>query len=129
MPWTRSDGTRSRPPQEAHRLRKSNPQLLEGTRYLWLKNPAQLTPPERQRLGYLEGLNLQISRAYLLKQQLRHLWEKRTRPEATAFLGHWVSMAMESQLRPMHEFASLRRGHRDGVRVLRFPLTAALQSQ
>jgi hypothetical protein len=41
--------------------------------------------PMRQRLSYLEGLNLQISRAYLLKEQLRHLWEQPTRPEAAAW--------------------------------------------
>ncbi|MDH7560018.1 MAG: transposase, partial [bacterium] len=34
---------------------------------------------------------------------------------AAAFLQHWISMAMESQLRPMQEFASLVRRHRDGV--------------
>jgi transposase len=60
-------------------------------------------------------LNLRISRAYLLKEQFRHLWQQRSRHDAAAFLEHCITMAMESQLRPLHEFASLLSRHREGV--------------
>ena len=35
--------------------RKSNPNLLKRTRYLWLKNPQNLKPEEKQRLGLLRN--------------------------------------------------------------------------
>lgn len=54
--------------EEVERLRKSNPTLLKNTRYIWLKNPWNLTEREKKRLGYLEKLNLRIHRAYLLRQ-------------------------------------------------------------
>jgi len=39
-----------------------------GTRYLWLKNPENLTDKQRTRLSTLERLNLKINRTYLLKE-------------------------------------------------------------
>ena len=53
--------------QEACELKKTNPELLKRTRYLWLKNVENLTDKDRTRLGHLEGLNLRSSRARLLK--------------------------------------------------------------
>ena len=53
---------------EAKELSKTHPDLLAGTRYLWLKNPSNLTPRQQQRLSYLERMNLKINRAYLSRK-------------------------------------------------------------
>ena len=42
--------------EEYHDNKKSNPGLLKRTRYLWLKNPENLKPAEKQRLGSLEKM-------------------------------------------------------------------------
>lgn len=57
--------------EEAHGLRKADPELLRRSRYRWLKNPENLTEKQRSRLGSLEGLNLRYNRAYLFKDSLR----------------------------------------------------------
>lgn len=53
---------------EARRLKTSDPKLLAGTRYIWLKNAANLTDGQRLRLAELENHDgLKVLRAYQLK--------------------------------------------------------------
>ncbi|MFH2000441.1 MAG: transposase, partial [Planctomycetota bacterium] len=42
---------------EALELKKDNPELLKRSRYIWLKNPENLTDKQRSRLGHLEKMN------------------------------------------------------------------------
>ena len=72
--------------EEYNDKKKSNTGLLKRTRYLWLKNPENLKPAEKQRLSELEKLNLKVSRAYLLKESLRELWENKNKNQANRFL-------------------------------------------
>lgn len=45
---------------EARELAKTHPDLLKRTRYIWLKNPENLTDKQRSRLGYLDRRQLEI---------------------------------------------------------------------
>ena len=101
--------------QEAENLRKTNPDLLKGTRYIWLKNPWNLTDKQRQRFSYLETLNLKINRAYLLKESFRDLWSHTSRTDAKKFLDQWFWWATHSRLEPMRKFAWLVRNHEEGI--------------
>lgn len=99
---------------EARELRKTNPDLLKRTRYLWLKNPERLTDPQRARLGYLEKLNLRCHRAYLLKEAFREFFEYQHKGWARRFLSQWFWWATHSRLKPMRDFAwTLRRHEQD----------------
>jgi transposase len=101
--------------EEVRRLKKEHPSLLAGTKYLWLKNPWNLTPKQRQRLGHLERLNLRIHRAWLLKEAFREFWEYRGRGWARRFLKKWFWWATHSRLAPMRDFAWMLRRHEDGL--------------
>jgi transposase len=101
--------------EEAARLRETNPELLSGTKYIWLKNPWNLTDKQSRRLGFLEQLNLKINRAYLLKEAFRDLWSQPSRPLAESFLKRWFWWATHSRLKPLRDFAWLLRRHIDGV--------------
>jgi transposase len=48
--------------------------LIAETRYIWLKNPWNLTDKQQVRLTELEHLHLKINRAYLLKEAFRGFW-------------------------------------------------------
>lgn len=74
--------------EEAASLKQSDPELLKRTRYIWLKNPWNLTDKQKQRLSYLEKLNLRINRAYLLKENFRELWLCSNRRGQRLFLGN-----------------------------------------
>jgi len=100
---------------EARALRATEPELLSGTRYIWLKNPWNLTPKQRRRLRHLERLNLRILRAYLLKELFRQLWTYRRRVWAKRFLDRWFWWATHSRLKPLRDFAWMLRRHQDGI--------------
>jgi transposase len=101
--------------EEAHTLKKTNPELLKRTRYLWLKNPENLTDKQRARLGYLEKLNLRCNRAYLLKEGFREFWKYKTKGWARRFLTKWFWWATHSRLRPMRDFAWMLRRRQDDI--------------
>jgi len=70
-------------------LRKTNPERLKRTRYIWLKNVENLTDKQRARLGRLEKLNLRCNRAWLLKESFREFWNYKRKGWARRFLEKW----------------------------------------
>jgi transposase len=89
--------------------------LLAGSKYLWLKNPWNLTDRQKSSLSFLETLNLTIHRAYLLKESFRDFWQSATKDLATKFISHWCSMANESKIKPMEDVAKLLRRHETNI--------------
>lgn len=100
---------------ETSELKKTNPELLKRTRYLWLKNAENLTEKERRRFGYLEKLNLRCNRAYLLKEAFREFWNYERRGLAKKFLNKWFWWATHSRLKPMRDFAWTLRRHQEDI--------------
>jgi len=100
---------------EARELKKTNPELLKRTRYLWLKNAENLTERERRRFGYLEHLNLRCNRAYLLKEGFREFWAYEQKGLARKFLNKWFWWATHSRLKPMRDFAWTLRRHQEDI--------------
>ena len=89
--------------------------LMYKTRFIWLKNPWNLTESQARRLGALERLNLKINRAYLLKELFRSFWEYRRAGWAKRYLTRWFWWATHSRLAPMRDFAWLVRRHEDDI--------------
>jgi len=110
--------------EEAAELKKTQPDLLTDTRYIFLKNPENLTDPQRVRLSFLERLNLKINRAYLLKELFKQVWTYRCRGWAKRFLDRWFWWATHSRLTPMRKFAWMLRNHEGGILAwFNIPLT------
>ena len=89
--------------------------LMYKTRFIWLKNPWNLTESQARRLGALERLNLKINRAYLLKELFRGFWEYRRAGWAKRYLTRWFWWATHARLPPMRDFAWLVRRHEDDI--------------
>ena len=94
---------------------KSHKELVTHTRYIWLKNPWNLTDQQKGRLSVLEKLNLKINRAYLLKESFRQLWNYKTMGWAARFLKKWFWWATHSRLEPMRKFAWMVRRHQEDI--------------
>lgn len=107
-------------------IREKGPQhkaLMYKTRFIWLKNPWNLTEGQAFRLGELEQLNLKINRAYLLKELFRHFWDYTYAGWAKKYLKRWFWWATHSRLAPMREFAWMLRRHQDDIlNYFRMPL-------
>ena len=101
--------------EEAQKLNPDNPDLLKGTRYIWLKNPWNLTEKQKTRLSDLEKLNLKINRAYLLKEAFRNFWDYTYPAWAKKYLNQWFWWATHSRLEPMRKFAWMIRRHQEDI--------------
>ncbi|MGH9893202.1 MAG: ISL3 family transposase, partial [bacterium] len=102
--------------KEARSIAHANPELLKKARYLFLKNPENLTDAQRFRLGALQrGWNLKTLRGYAIKEELAALWTYRSRAWAKKFFDRWFCWATRSQLEPIAKFAWTLRRHEDGV--------------
>ena len=97
--------------------------LMHKTRFIWLKNPWNLTERQHRRLSELQRLNLKINRAYLLKETFAHFWDYRRAGWAKRYLTHWFWWATHSRLPPLRDFAwMLRRHERDILNYFRMPI-------
>ncbi len=89
--------------------------LLYRTRFIWLKNPRNLSEKQAFRLGELERLNLKINRAYLLKELFRYFWEYLRAGWAKRYLKKWFWWGPHYGPEPMRDFASMVRRHEDDI--------------
>jgi transposase len=92
---------------------RQEPQL-KHTRYLWLKNPLNLTNRQIAQYDTLWRQHLKTVRAYHLRLSLQDLWTQPTRL-AEVFLKKWHSWAVRSRLAPVVAFARTVRAHWHGV--------------
>jgi transposase len=92
---------------------KEHKNLMKHTRYIWLKNPWNLTDKQKTRLGSLENLNLKINR--LLKESFRNLWSYKTVGWACRYLKQWFWWATHSRLKPIRDFAWMIRRHEENI--------------
>ncbi|GAC40795.1 ISL3 family transposase [Paenibacillus popilliae] len=92
---------------------KQTPEL-KRTKYIWLKNEANLKADQMETLLRLKDSNLQTGRAYRLKLAFQDLW---TTPHilADVYLREWIGWATRSQLTPMISLAKTIKRHEEGV--------------
>lgn len=103
---------------------QAHKQLMTKTRYIWLKNPWNLTDKQQARLSELEQLNLKINRGYLLKEAFRQFWSYTRRGWAKRYLDKWFWWATHSRLQPMRDFAwMLRRHQKDLLNYFNMPIS------
>lgn len=62
---------------------------LKRTRYIWLKNPENLTEKQMKELGSLKDMRLKTSKAYEIKLSLRDFWDIRDPVPAQSYLKKW----------------------------------------
>jgi transposase len=75
--------------------------ILKKSRFLWLKNPKNLTGNQETRLEALKRLDLRTARAYQIKLALARFWEIRNPLKAVAYLKRWFFWSTHSRLEPV----------------------------
>jgi transposase len=78
---------------------------LKGARYALWKNPDKLSGRQRQKLAFVKELNSPIYTAYLLKEQLRQIYELPA-GKGLALLDAWLKWARRCQLAPFIKLAA-----------------------
>jgi len=94
---------------------KEHPELKKS-RYVWLKNPKNLTVQQQTMLEELnvKQRNLKTARAYQIKLTFQELYQQPAQ-QAEAFLQKWYFWATHSRLQPIIEAAHTIKNHWAGV--------------
>lgn len=89
--------------------------MIKGSKYLLLKNKANLDKEEKPRLKALLDVNEAITTVYLLKDHLKHLWTYRYPKRAQQSLDAWCSFAKQSMIKPVIKFAATLKHYAYGI--------------
>jgi transposase len=115
---------------EANRLRGDRParQLVKGARWLLLRNRENVTREADQvRLSELLAANRALMTVYVLKDDLKELWQYRHAGYARTFWQGWYRRAMRSGIEPLKTFARRLKGYLPGILAhCRYPLHTSL---
>ena len=87
---------------------------LKNCRYALWKNPEDLTDRQAAKLAWIARHNHRLYRAYLLKEQLRLVFQHRG-DEAVAMLDAWLEWARRCQIPAFVELYHRIKKHRAGI--------------
>ena len=79
--------------------------MIKGTRWLLLKNRANVSRSDRVRLKELLAANAALFTVYVLKDDLKRLWQFRYAKAALRFWDAWYARARESGIPALTRFA------------------------
>jgi transposase len=90
---------------------------LKGLRWKLLRDRASLTPDARADLDALvaQVTTKRTARAWLYKEQLREILERKQVNVVRDMLTQWATNVMRSKVEPMKEVAKMIRSHMDGI--------------
>jgi transposase len=114
---------------EADRLRADKParQVVKGARWLLLRNAQNVSPTERIQLNELLAANRALWVVYVLKDDLKRLWDYRSPTDAQRFWEQWFRRARRSRVEPLKKFALALKKKVHGILAhCRWPLHTSL---
>lgn len=102
--------------------------VIKGARWLLLRNREHLTRKEdRVRLKELLSLNKRLFTVYVLKDDLKQLWDYRYPKAALRFWRSWYRRAMASRIPPLVRFARRLKQYLPGILAhCRWPLNTSV---
>jgi transposase len=108
---------------ESRKQDEAGRKLIKGSRYLLLKNAPNLLRSQRKSLRELLAANKNLSTVYVLKDQLKRIWEYRHPAWARKALDQWCALAHASGIPALATFARNLCRHEKGiVNHCRYPI-------
>ena len=94
---------------------KTRPELV-GSRYVWLKNPENLTERQWEKFDDLDivSSHLKTARAYHIRLVFQKLYNQPA-AKAESYLKRWYFWATHSRIQPIIDVAKTIRRHQDGI--------------
>lgn len=114
---------------EAHRVRQDRQarKVIKGARWLLLRNRENVRPEDRVTLRELLAANRRLATVYILKDDLKHLWEYTYPGAARRFFEEWYRRAISSRIEPLKVFARRLKAKLDGILAhCHYPLHTSL---
>ena len=100
---------------QVRRTEQKGQDLLRGTRYIWLRNPANLSDRQRATRDKLSTRHLKTARAYQIRLTFQELYDQPSIEAAAGFLKKWYFWATHSRLDPLIDAAHTVKRHWDGI--------------
>jgi transposase len=114
---------------EANRLREDKParHVVKSARWLLLRNRENVPAWDRPRLKELLEANKTLMTVYVLRDELKHLWDFRSRGHAVRHWKQWYGHAVRSRIEPLRRFAQKLKPYLHGILShCTFPLHTSL---
>lgn len=100
---------------ESRALAAEGDTTLKGTKYAWLRNPANFTQKAWHAFAALRESTLQSARAWAIKESLRPLWDYTYVGAARTFFKRWYWWATHSRLAPIIKVARMLKAHLENI--------------
>lgn len=99
------------------RIEQRTDKSLKGMRWSLLKDRSRLAPEAAADLDALIArmTTVRTARAWLYKEQLREILDRKQINVVRGMLEHWCTCVMRSKVEPMKEVAALVRRHMEGI--------------
>lgn len=102
-------------------------ECLKGTKYLWLYSEENVPPKRLREFRQLQRMDLKVSRAWAIKENLRNLWDYSYLEWAMKFFRKWYFWATHSRLVPVIKAARTIKRHLTNILTyLKHRITNAL---
>ncbi len=100
--------------EEVKRLKAEGQEpILNKSRWCFLKRKFNLTKSQKGKLKEIVDMNLNIVKAYVLKEQFHKFWEYKSPTWARKFLKNWCELAEEAELEPINKIVKMLQRHED----------------
>lgn len=88
---------------------------LRNSRYVWLKDQANLTEKQRLKFEAINNVNYETARAWRIKENFRDITFNQPFAEAFILFSRWCSDAMNSQINAIIKVAEMFKRHTAGI--------------
>jgi transposase len=96
---------------EHRKLQGEGEATLTGSKFLFLFAPENLDSERRAKLRDLLSKDLKVGRAWTLKEQSLHFWERAKARTALDFFEGWHARAVRCRLKPIIAVAKMLKRH------------------
>jgi transposase len=101
--------------KEHGKLAKQRDQRLKGTKFLWLRGMEHLSDESLEQLQDLANAELEVSKAWHIKELFRHFWTRRDGSFARMFFESWYKQAMQTGLSEVKKVAKMLKKHLENI--------------
>lgn len=96
-------------------LNKQEKRTLKHSRWILLKNWGNLREKEKPRLEKLLAINENLYKIYILKDELKLIWNAKNSKDMAEALDNWCLLALESGLKPVIRFVATVQKYKYGI--------------
>lgn len=101
--------------KEAAKLHQVNDSSLKRTRYLFLKNPKNMTANQSLKFEEVKKMNLETCKAWAIKENFKDFFNCTTINKGKFFFNAWVNDVKESGLQYMLKVSKMITRHWSGI--------------